>query len=81
MQFQWQEARNRTAQWLKSGQNIGKNGQIPAFIFAIDEVQKIEQWSDIIKGLWDADRANGVPMHVVLLGSAPLLMQKVCPKI
>ncbi|NOU13529.1 MAG: ATP-binding protein [Methylococcaceae bacterium] len=76
LQFQWQEARNRTAQWLKSGQNADKNGQIQAFIFAIDEVQKIEQWSDIIKGLWDADRSNGVPMHVVLLGSAPLLMQK-----
>ena len=65
LQFQWQEARNRTAQWLKSGQIAGKNGQIAAFVFAIDEVQKIEQWSDIVKGLWDADRANGVPMHVV----------------
>jgi uncharacterized protein len=76
LQFQWQEARNRTAQWLKSGQIADKNGQIAAYIFAIDEVQKIEEWSDIVKGLWDADRANGVPMHVVLLGSAPLLMQK-----
>ncbi len=76
LQFQWQEARNRTAQWLKLRQNIDKNKQIASFIFAIDEVQKIEEWSDIVKGLWDADRANGVPMHVVLLGSAPLLMQK-----
>lgn len=76
LQFQWQEARNRTAQWLKSRQNTGKNEPIAAFVFAIDEVQKIEQWSDIVKGLWDADRANAVPMHVVLLGSAPLLMQK-----
>jgi len=76
LQFQWQEARNRTALRLKSRQNTGKNEQIADFIFAIDEVQKIEQWSDIVKGLWDADRTNGVPMHVVLLGSAPLLMQK-----
>lgn len=76
LQFQWHEARNRAAQWLKSRQNTDKNEPIAAFVFAIDEVQKIEQWSDIVKGLWDADRANGVPMHVVLLGSAPLLMQK-----
>lgn len=74
--FQWQEARNRTAQWIKSPSHEGNAEPNQAFIFAIDEVQKIEQWSDIIKGLWDADRANGVPMHVVLLGSAPLLMQK-----
>ncbi|MGD0961657.1 MAG: ATP-binding protein [Methylomonas sp.] len=72
--FHWHEARNRAIQWLKSPLNQPPN-QKP-FIFAMDEIQKIEQWSNVVKGLWDADRANGVPMHVVLLGSAPLLMQK-----
>lgn len=76
LQFQWQEVRNRAAQWLNSGQNSRNDVEAAAFVFAIDEVQKIEQWSNIVKGLWDADRANGVPMHVVLLGSAPMLMQK-----
>ena len=42
---------------------------------AIDEVHKIPGWSDTVKGLWDADRARGCPLHVVILGSAPLLMQ------
>ncbi len=46
------------------------------FVFAIDEIQKISQWSEVVKGLWDSDRAEGLDMHVVLLGSAPLLMQK-----
>ena len=41
----------------------------------IDEIQKIPQWSEAAKGLWDADRARGCPLHVVILGSAPLLMQ------
>ncbi len=41
----------------------------------LDEIQKIERWSEAVKGLWDDDRANGVPLHVVVLGSAPLLMQ------
>lgn len=46
------------------------------FVLAIDEVQKIPQWSSTVKGLWDADRASGLDMHVVLLGSSPLLLQK-----
>ena len=72
LSFHWQKARNHAAEWLKS---LSNQDQKP-YIFAIDEIQKIEQWSSIVKGLWDADRANAVPMHVVLLGSAPLLMQK-----
>ena len=45
-------------------------------VLAIDEVQKIPNWSETVKGLWDADRRHGHPLHVVLLGSAPLLMQR-----
>ena len=44
-------------------------------VLAIDEVHKIPGWSDTVKGLWDADRARRCPLHVVILGSAPLLMQ------
>ena len=44
-------------------------------VLAIDEVQKIPNWSEIVKGLWDADRLQGRPLHVIILGSAPLLMQ------
>lgn len=46
------------------------------FVLAIDEIQKIPRWSEVVKGLWDADRAQGLKLHVVLLGSSPLLMQK-----
>ena len=45
------------------------------FVLVLDEIQKIEGWSEVVKGLWDADRFEGCPMHVVILGSAPLLMQ------
>ena len=45
------------------------------FVLVFDEIQKIPQWSETVKGLWDADRARGCPLHVVILGSAPLLMQ------
>ena len=45
------------------------------FVLVFDEVQKVPDWSDTIKGLWDADRARSLPLHVVVLGSAPLAMQ------
>ena len=44
-------------------------------VLAIDEVHKIPGWSETVKGLWDADRIRGCPLHVVILGSAPLRMQ------
>lgn len=46
------------------------------FVLVLDEIQKIPQWSETVKGLWDADRATERPMHVVVLGSVPLLMQQ-----
>ena len=46
------------------------------FVLAFDEIQKVPGWSEAAKGLWDADRRHGRRLHVVLLGSAPLLMQQ-----
>ena len=45
------------------------------FVLVIDEVQKVPGWSEVVKGLWDADRSENTPLKVVILGSAPLLMQ------
>ena len=45
------------------------------FVLVLDEIQKIPQWSETVKGLWDADRAADRPLHVVILGSSPLRMQ------
>lgn len=60
--------------WSRSRAVAKQRGQ--RHVLVVDEIQKIPQWSEIVKGLWDADRAAGVDMHVVLLGSAPLLLQK-----
>jgi hypothetical protein len=49
----------------------GKRGAL----LALDEIHKIPAWSETVKRLWDEDTARRVPLHVVLLGSAPLLMQ------
>lgn len=45
------------------------------YVLVVDEIQKIPRWSEVVKGLWDADRIANRPLHVVILGSAPLLMQ------
>jgi predicted AAA+ superfamily ATPase len=45
------------------------------FVLVLDEIQKISQWSETVKGLWDADRAEDRPLRVVILGSSPLWIQ------
>ncbi|HEY3217109.1 MAG TPA: AAA family ATPase [Candidatus Eisenbacteria bacterium] len=45
-------------------------------ILVIDEVQKAIGWSESVKRLWDEDTRARRPLKVVLLGSAPLLVQQ-----
>lgn len=59
---QWEAAR------LRCGNGAG--------ILVIDEVQKAEGWAEAVKRLWDEDTREGRPLQVVLLGSAPLLVQR-----
>lgn len=44
-------------------------------LLVLDEIQKVVQWPDVVKLLWDADSHSGVPLKVVLLGSSPLLIR------
>ena len=60
---QWEEAR-RTA-----------DGSAQGCVLVLDEIQKLPEWSETIKGLWDADRIRNCRLHVIVLGSAPMLMQ------
>jgi predicted AAA+ superfamily ATPase len=62
---QWERARVATAGADNSGA-----------ILVLDEVQKIPRWSQTVKRLWDEDSRARRPLKVVLLGSAPLLMQQ-----
>lgn len=50
--------------------------RVEEFLLVIDEVQKIENWSEIVKREWDADTRNHVNLKVVLLGSSRLLLKK-----
>jgi predicted AAA+ superfamily ATPase len=43
-------------------------------LLVLDEVQKVPGWSEVVKGLWDADRRSRAPVSVILLGSSALLL-------
>ena len=73
---QWARARAATD---KLNERLGYHGspeQPQSFILVLDEIQRIPDWSSTVKGLWDADRAVDRPMHVVILGSTPLMVQR-----
>jgi predicted AAA+ superfamily ATPase len=63
------------AQWERGRLAAKENGKRGA-VLAIDEAQKVPDWSEVVKRLWDEDTRAHVPLHVVLLGSAPLLVQR-----
>lgn len=44
-------------------------------LLVLDEVQKAAGWTEAVKRLWDEDTRKRRPLKVVLLGSAPLLIQ------
>lgn len=46
------------------------------FVFVVDEIQKIDNWSETVKLLWDEDSRNRIQIKVILLGSSRLLLQK-----
>lgn len=46
------------------------------FLLIIDEIQKIDNWSETIKLLWDTDTRTDTNLKVILLGSSRLLLQQ-----
>ena len=46
------------------------------YLMVIDEIQKIESWSEAVKKEWDADTFNGINMKVLLLGSSRVMLEK-----
>jgi predicted AAA+ superfamily ATPase len=63
------------AQWEAARLLLRENGQRGALL-VLDEVQKVPHWSEAVKRLWDADTRARRALKIVLLGSAPLLLQR-----
>lgn len=53
-----------------------KASEATEFLLVIDEIQKIDNWSEVIKQQWDKDTRENVNIKVILLGSSRLLIQK-----
>lgn len=47
----------------------------PEFILAIDEIQKLDNWSEVVKREWDSDCLNDINIKVIILGSSRLLLK------
>ena len=56
---QWSAARLEAARTKSDG------------LLALDEIQKIPDWADTVRRLWDEDSASGLGLRVLLLGSVP----------
>lgn len=64
IQAQWERARS-AAQTHRDGS-----------VLALDEIQKLPDWSEVVKRLWDEDTRARRQVRVVVLGSAPLLVRR-----
>ena len=62
---QWQTARIRL-----------KTENANCIVLIIDEIQKIHNWSEVVKSQWDKDTFEDIQVKVILLGSAKLTIQK-----
>ncbi len=64
-------------EWLESEWHLARREAVDRpVLLVLDEVQKVAGWSETVKACWDADRAAGRAVKVVLLGSSALLLAR-----
>jgi hypothetical protein len=61
--------------WNRARIIIKQTGAVE-FLLAIDEIQKVSNWSEIVKREWDYDSKEEIAIKVILCGSSRLLIQK-----
>lgn len=62
-------------QWETARQQM-KVRKSAVFLLVIDEIQKISNWRETVKLLWDTDTRENRALKVILLGSSRLLLQQ-----
>ncbi len=66
--------------WLEQQWEIARlimdQEETQQFLLVIDEIQKISNWSETVKLLWDSDTNAKRILKVILLGSSRLLLQR-----
>lgn len=61
--------------WEGARANMMVRGEAERLL-VIDEIQKIDNWSEAVKREWDEDTRKHVNLKVILLGSSRLLLKK-----
>lgn len=62
--------------WIRHTWGLARRHARNKPLLVLDEIQKVPQWSEIVKALWDEDRRKEMQVSVILLGSSSLLIQK-----
>jgi hypothetical protein len=66
--------------WLEQQWEIARiklrQSNAQELLLVIDEIQKIDNWSETVKKLWDADTLNRISLKLIVLGSSRLLIQR-----
>lgn len=66
--------------WIEKHWEAARRGLLTAgageLILVIDEIQKLENWSETVKKLWDEDTWNKIPLKLIISGSSRLLLQE-----
>ncbi len=68
------DGRRLVRRWEEARIEAGRSER--GFVLVFDEILKIGNWSEAVKGLRDADRRHERNLHVVLLMPVPLTMQR-----
>jgi predicted AAA+ superfamily ATPase len=63
-----------TADWIAAQWQLAR-GLEGRTLLALDEVQKVPRWSEVVKALFDEDRRSKKQLRVIVLGSASLLVR------
>lgn len=70
----------RSIRWVEqqweAGRLLADQADQDGAVLVLDEVQKVPEWSDTVKYLWDEDTRFDRTLKVVVLGSAPLLVRR-----
>lgn len=63
--------------WLEQQWEVGRSlAHKRSALLVIDEIQKVSDWAEGVKRLWDEDTASGSKLRVLMLGSSRLMIQK-----
>ena len=56
--------------------SLKTSNQWDSIVLVIDEIQKISNWSEVVKKEWDYDTFNDINIKVLLLGSSRVMLEK-----